>query len=100
MQAPASTRSEMFSIIEDWKTSGLSQKAYCRQHNIRYYVFHYWYKVYRDQNEEQSNNTPAFVPLQIQKSLPSTSVMELVLPDGKRLLFHHEPSLDFLKALL
>ncbi|WP_442345985.1 IS66 family insertion sequence element accessory protein TnpA, partial [Foetidibacter luteolus] len=34
----------MFSMIGDWQQSGLSQKAFCAQHGIRYHVFHYWYK--------------------------------------------------------
>lgn len=100
MQASASTRSEMLSMIDGWKGSGLSQKTYCRQHNIRYYVFHYWYKVYRDERVEQKSKQPTFVPLQIQRPLSPTTVLELVFLDGKRLLFYQQPSLDFLKALL
>ena len=36
-------RERMFELIEQWQQSGLSQKAFCEQHSIRYYVFHYWY---------------------------------------------------------
>ena len=100
MQAPTSTRTEMFSMIENWKQSGLSQKAYCRQQNLSYHVFHYWYKVYRDHEGEGSSKQASFVPLHIQAPLTHTAVMELVLRDGKRLLFHQQPSADFIKELL
>lgn len=100
MQAPTSTRTEMFSMIENWKQSGLSQKAYCRQYNIRYFVFHYWYKVYRDHKGEESSNKPAFVPLHINGAPSVRPVLELILLDGKRILFHQQPTADFIKALL
>ena len=100
MQASSSNRTKMFSMIDSWKASGLSQKAFCKQHDIRYFVFHYWYRVYRDERAEQKGKQPAFVPVRIESPKTPSAVMELVLLDGKRLLFHHQPSLDFLKALL
>lgn len=100
MAASSSTRSRMFSMIESWKASRLSQKAFCREHDIRYFVFHYWYKVYRDHNGEVIAKAPAFIPLHIQRPVSSAAVLELVLIDGKRILFHQEPSIDFLKGLL
>lgn len=100
MPAPASTRTEMFLMIENWKQSGLSQKAYCRERDIRYFVFHYWYRVYRDERGEQKGKQPAFVPVRIERPQTPSAFMELLLPDGKRLLFHREPTVDFLKALL
>jgi hypothetical protein len=100
MQAPASTRLEMFSTIEGWKASGLSQKTYCLKHSVPYYVFHYWYKVYRDEKSEPGTSKPAFVPVRVDGAPSVRPLMELILPGGKRLVFHHQPSVDFLKALL
>ncbi|MDQ6814061.1 MAG: hypothetical protein M3040_10000 [Bacteroidota bacterium] len=48
MQKNVHVREQMFNIISKWQGSGLSQKAYCEQHNIHYHVFHYWYKCFRD----------------------------------------------------
>jgi hypothetical protein len=90
----------MFLMIDGWKGSGLSQKAYCLKHSVPYYVFHYWYKVYRDEKGEPNNNKPAFVPLRVASVPSARPLMELVLPDGKRLLFNQQPTVDFLKALL
>jgi hypothetical protein len=87
-------------IIALWKQSGLSQKAYCRQNNIRYYVFHYWYKRYRDQQSTAKEDT--FVPLNVKPSALalSNSAIEILMPDGKRILFHQPVSSDYLKALI
>lgn len=87
-------------MIGSWKQSGLSQKAYCEQNNIRYHVFHYWYKRYRGQQDAVGD--PAFVPLNVKSSTfpVSNSAIEILLPDGKRILFHQAVSPDYLKALI
>ncbi len=28
--------------IDDWKLSGLSQKLYCQNHNLKIHTLHYW----------------------------------------------------------
>ena len=43
------TQQRMFDFIEQWKVSGLSQKAWCEQHDFGYSNFHYWYRRYRNQ---------------------------------------------------
>ena len=101
---------KMVSLIEQWKTSGLSQKAFCLQHEVRYYVFHYWYKRYRDAQRQDTlesvaaQNAPSsFIALQItsdRSSLPTASQAELIYPDGRRLLFHQPVDACFLKTII
>jgi hypothetical protein len=100
MRYDKQTQQDMLRMIGAWKQSGLSQKAYCEQNNIRYYVFHYWYKRYRDQQDAVDDAT--FVPLNVKPSTfpVSSSAIEILLPDGKRILFHHPISSDYLKALI
>ena len=101
MQKDEATREQMFSLIRDWQHSGLSQKAFCEQHTIRYHVFHYWYKCFRDL---QSNSKPeGFIPIKIQRANTTNTAsaqVELVLADGKRVLFHQPVSSDSLKHLI
>ncbi len=90
---------QLFLRIASWQQSGLSPKAYCEQPAIRYPVFHYCYKRYRDQQTPEAG----FVPLYVQPSgspAAGRAPMELVLPDGTRLLFHHPVSSAYLKALI
>jgi hypothetical protein len=100
MQYDKQTQEDMLRMIGSWKASGLSQKAYCEQNNIRYYVFHYWYKRFRDQQDAVEN--PTFVPLNVKPStFPiSNSAIEILLPDGKRILFHQPVGPDYLKVLI
>ena len=100
MQYDKQSQAAMLKMIDSWMQSGLSQKAYCEQNNIRYYVFHYWYKRYRDQQGVVEENS--FVPLTVKPSTfpVSNSAIEIFLPDGKRILFHQPVGPDYLKALI
>jgi hypothetical protein len=97
-QAPE-VRQQMFKLIEQWLQSKLTQKEYCEQQSIRYHVFHYWYKRYRQQQAGNGNNHSSFVKLQIAKTV-TTGVVEIHFPDGIRLFFHEPVSSNYLKALI
>jgi hypothetical protein len=97
MQSKEEVQQQMFGYIDQWQQSTLTQKAFCQQINLSYHIFHYWYKRYRITDEQTSASS--FKKLRV--STPSVcSSMELVLPDGKRLLFHQPVSSDYLKALI
>ena len=91
-------REKMFSLISAWQQSGLSQRAYCGQHGVRYSLFHYWYKRYRDEQTAPAGQA-SFVSLDLQPS-PSAASVELLLPDGRRLVFYQGVSAEYLKALI
>ena len=106
MEYSEEVQQQMFSMIGCWQQSGLTQKSYCEQHSIRYHVFHYWYKKYRD--TQLSDKQAGFIALQLKPAsstasittLPATVHTELVLADGRRLIFHQGVSADYLKALI
>jgi hypothetical protein len=95
MENRTEVREQRFAMIVDWMQSGLSQKQFCLQSNVGYHVFHYWYKVYR---LHQSSATGSFVPVQMPAQLQAK--VEVLLADGKRIVFHQAVSADFLRALI
>ena len=99
MRNQPEVREQMFKLIEQWQQSSLPQNAFCEQQSIRYHVFHYWYKRYREQHADQQINTASFVKLQIAKSSSSGSV-EIYYPGGIRLVFHEPVSSNYLKSLV
>src|SRR4051794_14952721 len=104
MQQGEQVKEQMYAHIDEWKQSGLSQKVYCEQRGVKYHVFHYWYKLYRDQYQqaapEPKLKSPAtFIPLTLSAS-PATAFVELYLPGGHHLVFHQMISADYLKALI
>lgn len=99
MRSQPEVREHMFSLIEQWQRSGLTQNTFCEQQSIKYHVFHYWYKRYREQHANQQINTASFVKLQIAKSSSSGSV-EIYYPGGIRIVFHEAVSSSYLKTLV
>lgn len=91
------TRQLMFSLIEVWKSSGKTQKEFCQGKGLPYHKFHYWFKKYNHQNSPASDQ-PAFV--QVPAHGKARSAVELVYPDGRRLIFHQSVEASFLRSLL
>ncbi|HEY4195132.1 MAG TPA: hypothetical protein VGM63_06335 [Mucilaginibacter sp.] len=85
-------------MIESWKRSGQSQKAWCRQQEIAYHIFHYWYQQYRKVHA-QPEATQDFISLSV-KSETTPSCCEVVYVDGTRVVFHEPVSVSYLKSLL
>ncbi len=93
----------MFSLIEIWQSSGQSQKTFCQEKDLAYSKFHYWHRKYQDYRSPSTSEEP-FVAVTVKKSraletLPA-GAMELVFPDGRRLIFNQSVEAGFLKALL
>lgn len=96
MPSKEELKQQMFAKITQWQQSGLTQKAFCQQNDIAYHVFHYHYGRFRS---KENGLASTFIKLQVASDYVSTHT-ELVLPDGKRLLFHQGVSADFLKAII
>lgn len=99
MHNQVEVREQMFKLIEQWQQSGLTQNVFCQQQSIKYHVFHYWYKRYREQHADPQNNVASFVKLRIAKPASSGSV-EIYFPGGVHMIFHEPVSSNYLKALV
>jgi transposase-like protein len=53
--------------IDNWRQSGLSQSAYCRENNLKLATFHYW-KMQADKALTLNNTAAAFIPAICQRS--------------------------------
>ncbi len=86
--------------VASWKQSRLSQKAYCEQNNLNYFNFQYWCKICGAQKKSVKDEGFVFLNVKPSSSPLSTSSIEIVLPNGKRVLFHEPVCVDYLKALI
>lgn len=90
----------MFSLIEIWKGSGMTQQEFCKEKDIAYSKFHYWLKKYNAHGPTPDPSS-GFTAIAVKNR---TSVrdggLELVYPDGRRLIFHQDVDPSFLRALL
>jgi hypothetical protein len=83
----------MQQTINEWQQSGLSKKAFCRQHNITYQTFHYWYK------RLSVSAVPGFTEIKVADPIRSNG-HEIIFPSGARMIFHGEPSVNWLRELV
>lgn len=70
MEGRQQTKAQQLAMILTWQQSGQSQKHFCLQNNIAYHVFHYLYKVYRNQ---LAANSGSFVVVNIAAQVQSNS---------------------------
>lgn len=95
------TEQLMFSLIEVWKSSGKSQKEFCREKDIAYHKFHYWFKKYSEQDSGSLSNSPfRQIAVKHPQAKTSTGVVEIVYPDGRKLILHQPVEATFLRSLL
>jgi hypothetical protein len=76
--------------IENWRTSGLTQADYCRQHELKNYRFTYWKKRF-----VPADTGITFIPLKIRGNLPaapSSSSLRLIM--DKDLAIEIQPDFD------
>lgn len=87
------TAEQMQIIINEWQTSGLSKKAFCRQRNIASATFHYWYK------RITKSPSPGFTEVALPQR-ERTNLCEIVFPSGVRVIFEGEPSASWVREVL
>jgi hypothetical protein len=93
-----SNAEQMLALIDNYRTSGISGKAFCKERNLSYHTFIYWVKKHREKNE---NSVTGFVPLKIkEKDTAVSGKCEIIFPDGRRIVFREKIESSFLRALL
>ena len=77
-------KSKMFSLVGQWRESGLSRKVFAKQHGIRSTSFDYWCK--KQSNEVLKNgDQPSFIELTSnagERELINRPQIEFKLPSG------------------
>jgi len=73
-------REYMFTLVRQWRDSGLTRKEFCAQHGTTVAKFGYWFARWK---EEQSGGGSGFIPMGslMTGDVPAISV---VYPNGVR----------------
>jgi len=89
----------MFAMIESWRESDMSQRAWCNQNNLSLSTFKYWQKIY-DCSQRQSKS--GFIELRTPaQTTRHGSGMIICYPNGVRLEIDAASSNpDLLKSLI
>jgi hypothetical protein len=91
----ASKRDEMFSLIQKWKDSSLSQKRFCKEHGQNLGTFLYWIKKYRTQTSVE--RSPTFIPVQF---LHQNVQLNIRYPNGVVIEIPSTTPVETLKTLI
>jgi len=78
--------------IETWRSSGMTQRAYCLQHELKAHQFTYWKKRFA-----RANSCVTFVPVSIQgpfRAASDTNSASLRLIMAKDLAIEIRPDFD------
>lgn len=91
----------MLDLIEQWRQSGVSQKAWCIQQNIAYSAFQYWHRRSKKlQHIPAPESGNEFVQLVVKDKPSMNPWCELILDNQKKICFHQPVSAAFLRSLL
>ena|SRR5680860_101490 len=84
--------------IDAWQSSGLSQVAYCRQHQLNSKTFSNWLRVYRAQ--QISATVPTLIPVDIKPKISPSGTLCLRWSQGHTLELPADVSPQWLAELL
>lgn len=92
----------MYSLIHQWENSGVSQVHFLSKHHIPKSTFGYWRKKYLAEGNQKQKK--AFIPVKldatIQEKASATGTLEVVYPNGVRLVCSERMDLSRLKPLI
>jgi hypothetical protein len=79
----AANRQRWFDRIEDWKQSGLTQKAFCEQQQLRLGSFQRWRGIFMRGERPEASSAVSFLPVNV-TAAPASS-LALVIDDYLRI---------------
>jgi len=68
MKNDMSKKEEMFTLVEQWRESGLTRKSFANQHGFESESFNYWCK--KQYNEVVKADQPTTAPRQCRSTMP------------------------------
>jgi hypothetical protein len=96
MQSKKEERVQKLKMITQWQQSGLSQRDFCTANNIAYHVFHYYYGVFRS----NQNTSDSFLPVKVTPALSREHITITGISGIQVQLPFTEQSVRFIKQLL
>ena len=91
------TKEEKEAIREEWKRSGLSKKEFCKQKDISYQTFIWWFAA--ESRREKNRAKSKFVPVSVALSETGIST-EIHLSNSRKVIFHGSVSAEMIQAVL
>lgn len=95
------TRGEWQTLIEAWRRSNQTQRAFCHDQGLRYQQFSQWKRrLTSAPASEPDRNEAAFIPVHWQT--PQSTLahgLPIILPNGIRIVIHDQEQLSWLPGI-
>jgi len=92
-------KSQMYDLIEQWQSSGKTQKSFISEHGINSWTFYDWLKKYRKENGG-NNFLPVHVREQEQvKAAVEPTMIEIHYPNKVKLVISSQTPIETIKQL-
>lgn len=72
----------MFGLAQEWESSGLSKRAFCRRHGVVPSNFSYWFKKWKNTKQDDPDGFLALTPI---KADNYSAQYRLTYPNGVQL---------------
>ncbi len=95
--ARVKTAAQMQRLVARWRASGEPQTRFARRHGVRPWTLWYWSR--KTAATASTPATPTFVPVQVTPT-PEASPIEVVLPDGVRVVVRADMPATTVAALV
>lgn len=99
MAADITKQQLMFSLIEVWKKGDQTQQDFCKDKELDYQQFQYWLRRYK-QTVDSGSSQSTFTQVKLKTQPITTGALELVFPDGRKLIFHQPVDASFVRSLI
>lgn len=98
---PKRTREEIQQLIEQWKQSGQSKKAFCRDQGLNYMTFIGWGYNHKKKKVKTGilKESTDFVPLKIKKENHQVFA-EVLLKQGVSVLIYQNVTAEYIRNLI
>lgn len=84
MTKQPTTREEWYSLIEEYKSSSLTQVNFCKQKSLILARFAYYLQQYRKKDQGKLSQSPAFNEVIVKEGNSSQGEIKIELPNGFR----------------
>jgi hypothetical protein len=89
MKKNSRTKSQMYSIVLGFSSSGKTVKEYAKFHGMKYGTYKYWVRKYRAEKNptEKKSVSSNFIPVQITAKKVEEHRLDIIYPNGVHINF-------------
>ena len=90
------SKDKFLSLISLFEKSGLSQKAFCKEHHVAYSTFQYYLRKFRRKEITSSS----FVEIVPSRKTINPAALEIVFPTGAKIICDSQSDISLIRALI